>query len=99
MWARPSLTVMHSAPSVSVADVSGCCPALLTVVAGLCRSFILSTGFYFSFLHVVTFLPESHLSSLSADMDKIIFACIMLYDTLLSDHIIMSLLGIIGHFS
>jgi len=34
-WTRPSLTVAHSAPSASVADASGCRPALLTTVAGL----------------------------------------------------------------
>ena len=60
MWTRPSLTVARSVLSVSVADVSGCRPALLTLVAGLCRSFILSTSFSF----LVAFLPGDHIHHL-----------------------------------
>jgi hypothetical protein len=68
MWTRLSLTVAHSAPSASVVDASGCRPVLLTAVAGLCRSFILSMSFNFQFLHVTDFLPGDHIHHLRLSM-------------------------------
>jgi len=84
MWTRPSLTVTHSAPSMSVADASGCHPALLTAVAGLCQSFILSTSFTFHFCILLLFFRRITFVISVGQCEHNNHALIMLYDALFS---------------